>query len=674
MPDSRPRLTRDSAASLPLVALAVCIGVLGATGAAVFHHAVDASTWLFRGHTAALGGAAIPLALMAGGVCLLALERFFPGDVLGYGFPRFLEMLHLERGYVKRRWMFLKTIGTAISLGAGASVGREGPIAQIGGSIAAAVARLARRSTDERKVLIACGTAAGIAANFNAPIGAVMFAQEVVLLGEVELARISLVVVSAATAVATTRGFFGTQALFQVLPFELRSHWELITYAMLGVVLGLLAVVYTRSFHAAVDWTARQRWSQATKLLGGLALVAAVGVAFPQNLADGYPIINEALGGSIAWQLAAALAVAKCVTSIISLACGAPGGVFGPIFFIGAMTGASFRALSEALWPMLTGPRGSYALVGLGGFLAATTHAPFTALFLLFEITGSYSVTVPALLGVGISLLISHRLEPESIDTYGLTAHGTHLQRQDFRVAMEMEPIGDDYRHGVETVAENCPLPAILRILSGSDVTTLPVVSENGALAGVVSFTNLRSVLLEQGLGSLVIARDLCEPLVPTLTPHSSVAEAFRHFEASGFDALPVVDAASSRRVLGMLSRGDLIAAYNRIQTEQPMAEVGSWLRTHPEWAGRYGVATIPVPTDWLGRSLREIDCRGQFGVTVLAVRGASGSDDDYEIPDPDRRLAPGDVIALAGSRERLRALHRAVAEDVLRRRADREG
>lgn len=659
MPPARHGLRRDAVASLPQVSLAVGIGALGAVGAAIFHYAVEGATWMLRGNSAALGVAAIPAALLAGGILLLVLERFFPGDVLGYGFPRFLEMLHLERGYVKRRWMFLKTLGTAISLGAGASVGREGPIAQIGGSIAAAVARVARRSPDERKVLIACGTAAGVAANFNAPIGAVMFAQEVVLLGEVELARLSLVVVSAVTSVAVTREFFGTHALFQVSPFELRSYRELLTYALLGVILGLLAVIYTRAFHTSVDWSARRHWSRATTLLSGLALVAAAGVFLPQNLGDGYPVINEALAGTIAWQLAGALAVAKIVTSITSLACGAPGGVFGPIFFIGAMIGASFWAISEWLWPLFTGPRGSYALVGLGGFLAATTHAPFTALFLLFEITGSYGVTVPALLTVGISLLISHNLEPDSIDTYGLTAHGTRLQQPDVRVAMELETIGDNYRHGIETVQEKSPLPDILRILSGSDITTLPVVTADGALAGVISFANLRAVLLDQTLGALIIARDLCEPTVPTITPDSSVAEAFRSFETTGFDALPVLAGDGSRRVLGMLSRGDLIAAYNRVQMQQPTTDVGAWLRTHPQWSGRYGVATMPVPADWLGRTLRDLDSRARFGVTVLAVRSAAGTDDDYEIPDPDRRLAAGDVIALAGSRERLRALTR---------------
>src|SRR5207249_1107347 len=151
-----------------LIALAVLTGVLGAVGNVVFRDAILGATWLFQGRVAPLGRIGIPLALIGGGLVLLALDRLFPGEVLGYGFPRFLEMLHLHGASVKRRWMVVKTLGAAISLGAGAAVGREGPIAQIGGSIGAAVARLARLATEERKVLIACGAGAGIATTFNA--------------------------------------------------------------------------------------------------------------------------------------------------------------------------------------------------------------------------------------------------------------------------------------------------------------------------------------------------------------------------------------------------------------------------------------------------------------------------------------------------------------------------
>src|SRR5581483_2511621 len=216
-----------------LVVLAVATGLLGAVGNLVFRAAIGGATWLFLGRAALLGPAALPLALVGGGVALLLLDRLFPNEVLGYGFPRFLEMLHLQGARVKRRWMVVKTLGAAISLGSGAAVGREGPIAQIGGSIGGAVAMLMRLSAEQRKVLIACGAAAGIATTFNAPLGALMFAQEIVLLGEAQLAHFSLIVVATTTAVIASRGLFGSLPVFTVPPFTLERYWECLTYALL---------------------------------------------------------------------------------------------------------------------------------------------------------------------------------------------------------------------------------------------------------------------------------------------------------------------------------------------------------------------------------------------------------------------------------------------------------
>src|SRR5205823_2104522 len=172
---------------------------------------------------------------------LLLLDRVFPGEVLGYGFPRFLEMLHLQGARVKRRWMVVKTLGSAVSLGAGAAVGREGPIAQIGGSIGSAVAQLARLSSEQRKILIACGAAAGIATTFKAPLGALMFAHEIVLLGEVRLVNFTQIVIATTTAVIVARGRFGSLPVFVVPGFSLERYWECFTYAALGVLLGRLA-------------------------------------------------------------------------------------------------------------------------------------------------------------------------------------------------------------------------------------------------------------------------------------------------------------------------------------------------------------------------------------------------------------------------------------------------
>jgi len=646
-----------SRGAAPRLALAVVIGVLGAAGNVVFRFSIEAATELFDVLGAPLGRLGMPVMLLAGGVVLLGLDRLARGEVLGYGFPRFLEMLHLHGGRVKRRWIVLKTVGAAISLGAGAAVGREGPIAQIGGSIGGLLSRLARVPVGDRKVLVACGAAAGVAATFNAPLAAVLFAQEIVLLGEAHFTHLSLVVVSAATAVATTRELFGAEAMLTVSPFALGSYWQCLTYAMLGILLGLLAVAYTRLFHGTARRAKSLELPTPVLLLGGLALAGLITLLVPENRADGYPIINQALAGEKVWQAALVLALAKFVGSIVCLSAGAPGGVFGPIFFIGAMVGTSYRALAATILPQLTGPHGSYALVGLAGFLAATTHAPLTALFLVLEMTESYAMTVPALLTVGLAVIVSQLLEPHSIDTYGLEAEGKRLHGETLPQLLDHLPIGTAYRTGVDLVPEHLPLPDIMRLVSEGRGTTLPVVNASEQLVGVLSFGALREILLEENLGPIVVAADLCDRRAPTITPDSNLGEAFRRIEAAGLDEIPVVDTADPTRVLGMLSRADLIAAYNRAAGSLGTLPFDAWLTDNePAWSHGYRVITVAAPATWFGRSLREIDCRGTWGVTVLAARDVGDTGGSWEVPDPDRVFAPGDHVVLAGTAERLRA------------------
>ena len=217
-------MSRTQAEYLWLILLATAVGVLAAFGNFLLREAIRLFMWVFqvvewnalqipRGMPFSL---LIPIVLVSGGVVVALLEWLLPGDIMGYGFPAFLEKIHLGDARLKARWIFAKAVGPAVSLGAGASVGREGPIAQIGGAIGSVVARLARLSTERSKVLVACGAGAGIATTFNAPIGGLLFAQEIVLLGQTELGNLSLLVISASVGVVVSRATLGNLAVLPV--------------------------------------------------------------------------------------------------------------------------------------------------------------------------------------------------------------------------------------------------------------------------------------------------------------------------------------------------------------------------------------------------------------------------------------------------------------------------
>lgn len=665
MADEPGRARRGTTPGLAVIA--ALIGVLAAFGNLCFREAIilagvaygTLGAWLST-LLPFLTGFTAPFVLAAGGVTLYGLSRLFPEHTLGYGFPRFLEMVNLE-GRVKKRWMIVKTLGAAISLGCGASVGREGPIAQIGGSIGSAVADLLRVSADRGKLFVVCGAAAGIASTFGAPIASVMFAQEILLHGEIQLAHFSLIVIATTSSVVTSRAMLGADTVFHVRTFVLASYWELLTYALMGALLGLLAVGYTRLFHVALERIGRLRYSTVTKLVGGLALVGVIGIVLPQNLSDGYPTIDVALNGTLSPPLMGILSMAKILASSLSLGCGAPGGVFGPMFFIGAMGGGAFRALSALILPGLTGPRGSYALVGMGTFLAACTHAPLTAIFLLIEMTGDYEITLPALITAIIAVMVSSSIEPESIDTLGLARAGTSLRPRREQL-MDLIPVSAAFHHTFEPIPAAARMTDILHVIGESRATSFPVLDAEQRLIGTISVHDIRRLLIDPAANELVVAADLCDPNIPTVTPETTLGKALGRMESDELEEIPVVDGADPRRILGLLSRADVIRAYNRTLLTVRTVPGAPGADELPQWSKAYRVTTLAVPPEWLGRSLRELDFRAHFNVSVLAVQADNTPGRTFEVPDPDRTLRDGEWMVLAGPAAAVRALERTIS------------
>ncbi|MBV8139538.1 MAG: chloride channel protein [Deltaproteobacteria bacterium] len=648
-------LRTDQLEYVQLILLSVMVGVLGALGNFGFRALIEFFTWLFqRVAWTALGierggyyRLLIPLILMSGGVLIMLVDRVFPEDVLGYGFPQFLEQINLGNPRIKRRWMFVKAIGASLSLGCGASVGREGPIAQIGGAIGSAVARLRNLSPDRVKVLVAAGAGAGIATTFNAPIGGLMFAQEIVLLGHTELANLTLLIIATTSAVVASHALQASHSVFVVPQFQLRSYWEMFTYGALGVALGIMGAAFIRFFHFTAGAFRKLQAPGWAKIELGLALVGVIAIGWPDNLSDGYPVINRAMAGEFGLATLAALTVTKFVGSSISLGSGVPGGVFGPIFFIGTMAGGTFQRLSAMLLPHLTGPRGSYSLVGLGAFLAATTHAPLTALFLLFEMTQGYDIALPAMIATVTALVVARAIENESIDTYRLAREGKTLQISQERLALTQIPVGAVMTKEVALVHENSPLVDLLQVAGETSQSTLPVVSSEGELSGLIVTRALLGVLAGgRELGPLINAYDIAEANCAEVLATENLYSASQIMEHEGVDELPVVERRYGGKFLGLVTRQHIVQALNRVT-----ASVGSIaVRDEPiYWGSGYRVTRLEIPPSAAGRTIRELDPRARFSVTVLALRSVKNPDAGFTPITPDGTLNAGDLIITAG-------------------------
>jgi chloride channel protein, CIC family len=648
-------LRSDEFEYVRLILLAVIVGIFGALGNLGFRELIAFFSWLFRGlEWNALGidrggwyRALTPIVLLSGGGGMLILNYLSPGDVFGYGFPNFLEMVNLGMARIKRSWIVIKAAGAALSLGSGASVGREGPIAQIGGAIGSAIAQFFSLSPTRAKVLVAAGAGAGIATTFNAPIGGLMFAQEIVLLGHAELANLTLLIVATTTAVVTSHAIMGGGgAVFDVPGFVLRSYVELITYGLMGGALGALGAAYISFFHATGRWFRRLNAPEWIRLGIGLGVVGVIAIFLPQNLSDGYPVVNSVMAGEYGLAMLLALTFAKFFASSISLECGAPGGVFGPTFFIGTMAGGAFQRMSLILIPELTGPRGSYALIGLGAFLAAVTHAPLTALFLLFEMTHSYEVAVPAMVATIAALVVARAIQTESLDTYTLAREGKTLEISQERLALTQIPVSAVMTKHVTYVRENASLADVLQVAGDTAQSTLPVVGADGELIGLIVTRELLALLVSgEDLGPLVNAYDLCKTDCPFVKPESNLDVASQIIEHEGIDEVPVAERGGGA-LLGLVTRMHIAQALNRVTvslTSLATRDQGIF------WATGYRVDRIEIPEASAGTTIRKLDPRARFGVTVLACQDGEDPDAGFIPISPDRLLKHGDLVIVAG-------------------------
>jgi len=662
-------MSRSQAEYLYLILISSAIGFLAALGNLMLRELISFFTYTLQ----VLEGNALGIArgmpysmlivvvLLSGGVLAIVLD-LLSGDILGYGFPRFLEMIHLGEAKISPWWIVTKALGPAVSLGAGASVGREGPIAQVGGAIGSAVAQLARLSNERSKVLIACGAGAGIATTFNAPLGGLLFAQEIVLLGETELGNLSLLVISASVGVLTSRVMLGNLSVLPAQRFILRSYWEILTYTITGVLFGILAALYIRFFNATASFFEDMRLPQWARVLIGMAAVGLVAVPLRQNLADGYPVIDQALNGRLAVLDMTLLFAAKFVTSSISLGCGMPGGVFGPIFFIGAMGGGAIRPVLAHLMPGMVAVRGSYSLVGLGAFLAATTHAPLTSIFLLTEMTGSYDATLAALISSIVAMVVARSIEPESIDTYMLARRGISLEVDKDRLALARMTAAEVMETEAETLNADADLEQIFRVADQSTHVIIPVLGKNRQLAGVIEPRNLIGLLLHVNeLKALVNAADISRADFPSVGLKSSLEDALHLMEDELTEELPVINPDATDEFAGLISRRAISQALARATGSVTLP---SRRDTHIYWSTGYRVTRLRLPAGAEGRTLRELDTRARFGVSILAVQSQTDPAGGFELLGPDQSLRAGDIIIAAGRSTGLRALERELRGD----------
>lgn len=507
-----------------------------------------------------------PLIPMIGALILIPISLKYPGEINGYGMPRFLISVHLKGGLIRTRAIFIKILTAAITIGTGGSAGVEGPIAQIGGAIGSSIGRFFEMGSHRLKVLVACGSAGAIAAQFNAPLAGVLFAQEIIMVGEFHLQTFGVIVISSGIATAVSRAYYSSAPTFNVLTYEFHSYYEFGFYILLGLLIGVMAYLFIKVFFKTSDYFAKLNIHDQIKPIIGAFMVGCMGIIHFGVLGDGYEYIIKALQSPAAIPITsiALLVILKMVATSITLGSGNVGGVFAPALFIGAMIGAVFGWGVKFLFPGMVVQPGSYALVGMGAFLAAATHAPMTAIFLLFEITNNYQVIIPIMFASVLGVMVARRLCPDSLDSMELSRQGIFLHDGKEESILSSIVVKEVMIRDFDTIPENMTFAQFMKLLSKSKFQYYPVLNSESKMTGIVSFQDIREIMLEQGLEDLVVMKDIAETELIKIFPHDSLSVATKQFGIKDIATIPVVDPNDDQKVLGILRRKDVIDAYNK--------------------------------------------------------------------------------------------------------------
>jgi CIC family chloride channel protein len=413
-----------------LIALALTVGAGAGVGAIGFRYLIEGFTWLFTGHTdpsalghftnphlAFLGPFVVLVVPIIGGLLYGPLVYRFAPEARGHGVPEVMLAVHQNEGKIRGRVPIVKSLASAITIGSGGSVGREGPIVQIGSAIGSGLGQLTRQAGENTRLLVACGAAGGIAATFNAPIAGVFFALELIL-RNFETRSFGLVVLASVVATAVGRIAFGSEAFLTLPAFHVVSGIEYPLYALLGVIAAVVGVAFIRVLYGSED-LADRIWRGPAWLrpaVGGI-LLGALLLVLPEMYGVGYPVLEGAIHGKYVVGLLLVFLVGKIAATSLTMAIGGSGGVFAPALFMGAMLGSAFGTGAHDLLPAATAGAGAYGLVGMAAVFAATSRAPITAVIIVFELTGDYSIILPLMLAVVVATALSHLLSEDSIYT-----------------------------------------------------------------------------------------------------------------------------------------------------------------------------------------------------------------------------------------------------------------
>ena len=654
-----------------MLVTAAVVGVAGGYGAILFRWLVQ----LFQGFAIGRGEQVVQLLAdvpwwrkillpVVGGLLVGPLVHWGAREAKGHGVPEVITAVVFKNGIIRPVVAAVKISASALTIAFGGSVGREGPIIQIGAAMASTIGQWLRFSPQRLRTLVGCGAAAGIAATFNAPIAGVFFALEIIL-RDFAIVTFGPIIVASVLATAVSRYYLGSFPAFPVPGFSISAWTDIPAYAVLGVLVGLGSVLYVRALYGSERFFDRLRFPEPLKPLLGAVPLGMLLIWFPQVYGIGYGTNVEALFGRLDWTLMLLLFFVKLAAVCLTLGSGFSGGIFAPALFLGAMLGGAFGSL---LQPVLGTQVGAFAMVGMAAMVAGSTRGTITAILILFEMTGEYSTILPLMLACIVATLVSQGLMGESIFTLKFAMEGRRLNFGRESAILQSYHVQDVMEANPPTIPRHYSFDKILKLFLGNREDHYYVVDDDHRLVGSISLHDIKDLLHEKGLGGVVIADDVAAPIGRVCYRRDNIEDVLLMFGESEDPDLPVLESPRDARICGILTRQAILEVYNREVLHKEVLGIKlvrdsgtAETVTLPE---AYRVQLLNPPESWVGRTLRELDLRRRFKVEVLAFKrkGFSGAVDN-ELPDPDRPLGYRDRLVVVGRSEDVDRLSRAGTE-----------
>ncbi|BDD88525.1 chloride channel protein [Desulfofustis limnaeus] len=612
-----------------------------------------------------------------GGALLIGPLIIYAKETKSSGVPEVMQALILHGGRIRARVAGTKIIGSALCIGSGGSAGREGPIVQIGASLGSAIGQLFRLSDDRIRNLLGCGTAAGIAAAFNTPIAGVVFSIEV-LMGNLQVRSFGNVVIAAVAGSIVSRHFLGSRPAFAVPLHAFGSPLAIFFYLLLGLLSALVGIMFIKMLSRSESFFENLACPQLLKPAAGAVLLGLLGLlftavptgnggvfpqlftvdvgealAYPHFYSQGFVFIESVLHGGIPFWLLLLLLFLKPLATALTLGSGSPGGVFGPSLFIGAMLGGCLGIVFKNYFPEISGEPGAYVLVGMAAMFAATARAPLTGMLTVFELSNDYLMILPIMVAAITASYFASWLHPESIFTIKLAKRGIRFYEGRDMDIMQGVKVEEVMRTQVISVDKDQPLPELMALFQETNLVGFPVVTQGRKLWGIITLQDVhRAQSQGDGLVRDLKVADLAVEGPISVFPDEPIWVAIQKMSPRDLARLPVISRDGSMRLVGMISRSDILRAYDvgvvRKQRGQIM-EQQTTLRSSTET----GFVEFVLNEDDSCCNVSVKDLPLPQHVNLVSIRREGKT----IIPRGNHQLLPGDVLTVFGRLEEINHL-----------------